>query len=77
MSDDKYKKVAKNLFNNIKPITPQQGEYNNSQDIPVRNISDESIIKEDSIPKPTQPSLERKSFVLMSVQSSLDELNKK
>lgn len=77
MSDDKYKKVAENLFNNVKPITPQQGEYRkDSLDIPVRNISDGAII-ENYLPEPTQPPLERKFFGIMSVQASLDELNKK
>ena len=77
MSDDKYKKAAENLFNNVKPTTPQSGEYRkDSADIPVRNISD-GIIKEDSIPVPSHPPIERKSFGLMSVQSSLDELPKK
>ena len=77
MSDDKYKKLAENLLNNVKPTIPQQGEYRKDSDIPVRNISDGNTVKENSIPKPTQPSLERKSFGLMSVQASLDELNKK
>ena len=71
MSDDKYKKPIENTVNNTKPTLPQQGDYCKD------SYDNGKPIKDNSIQFPTQPSLEKKSFGLMSVQSSLDEINKK
>jgi hypothetical protein len=77
MSDDKYKKAAENLLNNVKPATPQQGEYRqDSQIVPIIKIHDGKVI-ENSVKVPAKPPLERKSFGLMAAQSMLDEINNK
>lgn len=78
MSDNKYKKEAENLLNNGKPtVIPPKEEYRkDSQDIPVRNISDENSVKENSVQIPSKPPLERKSFGMSAIQAVLQDINK-
>ena len=78
MSDNKFKKEAENLLNNSKPvIIPSKEEYRqDSQDIPVRNISDGNRIIENSVQIPAEPPLERKSFGMSAIQAVLQDINK-
>ncbi len=78
MSENKFKKEAENLLNNSKPaIILSKEEYRqDSQNIPVRNISDGNTIKENSVQIPEKPPLERKSFGMSAIQSVLQDINK-